>query len=103
LSGYDIPLEGRLMAIADVYDALISARPYKRALSALEAEEIIEAGRGSHFDPALVDMFHRVSARCAETAGHGSEAAGHGLRAAPPPWQNESAAARCSPGRAAVM
>jgi putative two-component system response regulator len=61
LSGKNIPLEGRLMAIADVYDALISARPYKPAYSPTEAERIIEEGRGSHFDPALVDVFHGVS------------------------------------------
>ncbi|MDR2136782.1 MAG: response regulator [Synergistaceae bacterium] len=66
LSGENIPLEGRLMAIADVYDALISARPYKKSLSAAEAEKIIEAGRGTHFDPVLVDVFHRISDRFAE-------------------------------------
>jgi putative two-component system response regulator len=58
----EIPLEGRLMAIADVYDALISKRPYKQPLSAREAERIIEAGRGTHFDPVLIDVFRMVSA-----------------------------------------
>ncbi|MDR1041439.1 MAG: response regulator [Deltaproteobacteria bacterium] len=61
LSGYDIPLEGRLMAVADVYDALISDRPYKKAFSPDEAKRIIVEGRGKHFDPALVDVFESVS------------------------------------------
>jgi putative two-component system response regulator len=61
LSGHDIPLEGRLMAIADVYDALISTRPYKRAFSTDEARQIIEEGKGSHFDPALVGIFLNVA------------------------------------------
>ena len=60
LSGEAIPLQGRLMAIADVYDALISARPYKAPFTHQEAVEIILAGSGSHFDPALVDIFALV-------------------------------------------
>ncbi|MDR1960767.1 MAG: response regulator [Gracilibacteraceae bacterium] len=66
LRGLRIPLEGRLMAIADVYDALISERPYKKAFSAAEAESIIEDGRNRHFDPVLVDLFHMVSDQFAE-------------------------------------
>ncbi|MDR0596003.1 MAG: HD domain-containing protein, partial [Clostridiales Family XIII bacterium] len=61
LSGEDIPLEGRLMAIADVYDALVSSRPYKPAYSTQKARDIIMEGKGSHFDPRLVDVFDRVS------------------------------------------
>ena len=61
LKGTDIPLEGRLMAIADVYDALISKRPYKKALSTDEARQIIEGGRDTHFDPALVGVFSKVA------------------------------------------
>jgi putative two-component system response regulator len=61
LKGCDIPLEGRLMAIADVYDALISERPYKKPFSTEQAEAIIEEGRGKHFDPALVDVFHKAA------------------------------------------
>jgi putative two-component system response regulator len=60
LSGNDIPLVGRIMAFADVYDALVSERPYKKAMSAEEARNIISAGRGTHFDPRLVDVFERV-------------------------------------------
>jgi len=55
LSGSDIPLSGRLMAVADVYDALISKRVYKPAFSHDKAVEIIREGRGSHFDPDVVD------------------------------------------------
>ena len=57
LSGKDIPLEGRLMAIGDVYDALVSTRPYKEPLSHEEACRIIESGKGTQFDPELVDVF----------------------------------------------
>ena len=57
LSGDDIPLSGRLMALADVYDALISKRVYKPAFSHDKAKAIILAGNGSHFDPAVVEAF----------------------------------------------
>ena len=57
LKGDDIPLQGRLMAIADVYDALISARPYKEAFTHEDAAKIIKAGSGTHFDPNLVAIF----------------------------------------------
>jgi putative two-component system response regulator len=60
LRGLSIPLEGRLMAIADVYDALISERPYKEAFTHEEACSIIEGGSRTHFDPALVDVFRKV-------------------------------------------
>jgi len=60
LKGRDIPIEGRLMAIVDVYDALISERPYKKAYSHEEACSIIECGAGSHFDPVLVEVFKVV-------------------------------------------
>jgi len=61
LSGKTIPLEGRLMAIADVYDALVMERPYKKAFSHEKACEIIEEGSGSHFDPMLVEVFKKVA------------------------------------------
>lgn len=57
LAGDAIPLSARLMAVADVYDALISKRVYKPAFSHEKAVEIILQGRGSHFDPELVDCF----------------------------------------------
>ena len=61
LAGMNIPLEGRLMAIVDVYDALVSIRPYKKAMSPEEAEAIIVKDRGTHFDPRLVDIFEAVA------------------------------------------
>jgi putative two-component system response regulator len=57
LSGDAIPLSARLMAVADVYDALISRRVYKEGMPHDQAIGIIKAGRGSHFDPDLVDLF----------------------------------------------
>ena len=61
LSEEDIPLEGRLMAIADVYDALTSRRPYKEAISHEEAVQVIMSERGTHFEPLLVDLFVAVA------------------------------------------
>jgi len=57
LAGTDIPLEGRLMAIVDVYDALISERPYKKAFAPEEALQIIRNSSGTQFDPSLVNVF----------------------------------------------
>jgi len=57
LAGEAIPLSARLMALADVFDALITQRVYKPAMSYSEARDIITAGRGKHFDPAVVDAF----------------------------------------------
>lgn len=57
LVGEEIPLSGRLMAVADVYDALISKRVYKPAFSHQKAREIIVEGSGTHFDPLVVDAF----------------------------------------------
>ena len=56
LSGENIPLQGRIMAIADVYDALISERPYKKAFTHEEAIKIIIEGKGTQFDPVLIDL-----------------------------------------------
>ncbi|MCL2078168.1 MAG: response regulator [Oscillospiraceae bacterium] len=60
LAGENIPLEGRVMAVADVYDALVSERPYKRAFSHEKAVEIIKEDSGSHFDPKVVEAFLNV-------------------------------------------
>ena len=57
LKGTEIPLEGRLMAIVDVYDALTQIRPYKEAISHEESVKIIMDGSGTHFDPKLVEVF----------------------------------------------
>jgi HD-GYP domain-containing protein (c-di-GMP phosphodiesterase class II) len=60
LYGNNIPLQGRIMAIADVYDALISERPYKKAFSREEAFRIITEGKGTQFDPLLIDLFIEI-------------------------------------------
>ncbi|MDR0328696.1 MAG: response regulator [Planctomycetaceae bacterium] len=57
LSGQDIPLQGRCMALVDVYDALVSIRPYGQAFAHEESLKIIADGKGTHFDPLLVDAF----------------------------------------------
>ncbi len=57
LSGNDIPISARLMAVADVYDALISRRVYKAGMLHDKAAQIIKDGKGSHFDPDMVDAF----------------------------------------------
>ena len=59
LQGEAIPLSARMMALADVFDALISARSYKPAMPQAQAEAIILQGRGTHFDPAVVDAYLR--------------------------------------------
>ena len=61
LRGDEIPLQGRIMAIADVYDALLSERPYKKAFSHEEAVKIISEGKGTQFDPVLVDLFVKIN------------------------------------------
>jgi putative two-component system response regulator len=57
LSGTDIPLEGRITAVADVFDALMSKRSYKPAFPLAKSFEILEEGRESHFDPSVLDAF----------------------------------------------
>jgi len=57
LVGEDIPIEGRITAVADVFDALTSKRPYKPAFSREKSFQILEEGRGSHFDPVVLDAF----------------------------------------------
>ena len=57
LAGEAIPLSARLMAVADVYDALISRRVYKEGMSHEKAVTIIQEGRGTHFDPDIADAF----------------------------------------------
>jgi putative two-component system response regulator len=56
LRGYDIPLEGRIVAVADVFDALLSDRCYRPALPVKDAIKVIEKGRGTQFDPAVVNV-----------------------------------------------
>jgi putative two-component system response regulator len=68
LSGEGIPLQGRIMAIGDVYDALVSDRPYKKAFTHEKAVEIIRESSGSHFDPQIVDVFLDIHTQFAEVA-----------------------------------
>ena len=57
LMGEDIPREGRLMAIVDVYDALTSDRPYHKGITPREALNFLQLGSGNHFDPHMVNIF----------------------------------------------
>ncbi|ADT88859.1 HD domain-containing phosphohydrolase [Vibrio furnissii] len=57
LAGEEIPLEGRIVAICDVFDALLSTRPYKRAWSVAEVVAYLRENRAKHFDPLLLDCF----------------------------------------------
>jgi len=57
LKGEQIPLHGRICAVADVYDALTSKRPYKKAFARHEARQILCQGYGTHFDPQILDLF----------------------------------------------
>jgi PAS domain S-box-containing protein len=59
LAGEEIPLEGRITAIADVFDALLSDRHYRPALTVNETVEVIKKGRGSQFDPRIVDILFK--------------------------------------------
>lgn len=68
LVGTAIPLSARIMAVADVYDALTSTRPYKSPCSGSEAYDIILRGAGIHFDPAVVSAFVKSRLRLEEIA-----------------------------------
>jgi putative two-component system response regulator len=59
LVGEQIPLEGRITAVADVFDALTSRRPYKNAFDTTNSLEIIAQEQGSSFDPQVVDAFFK--------------------------------------------
>jgi len=66
LSGKDIPLCGRIMAVADVYDVLRNERPYKKGYSHAKSVEIIKKDSGKHFDPEIVDHFINIERTFAE-------------------------------------
>ncbi|MDH3335206.1 MAG: HD domain-containing protein, partial [Rhodospirillaceae bacterium] len=68
LRGNEIPISGRLMAVADVYDALISKRVYKPAFSHEKAMEIIREGAGKHFDPDIVAALNDIEEEFKEIA-----------------------------------
>jgi len=62
----EIPLQGRIMALVDVYDALVSERPYKPAITCDEAAEIITKDSGAAFDPLIVDVFNEIKEEFAQ-------------------------------------
>ncbi|MDQ7826483.1 MAG: GAF domain-containing protein [Candidatus Eremiobacteraeota bacterium] len=66
----EIPLAGRITALADVFDALLSKRPYKDSFTMEETLSIIEKGKGSHFDPAVVEAFYRSLEEIEKVAEH---------------------------------
>jgi putative two-component system response regulator len=68
LAGEQIPLSARLMAVADVYDALISRRVYKPAFTHQQALDVMRKGRGTHFDPDVLDAFFEIEDRFAAIA-----------------------------------
>jgi len=73
LKGEAIPVSGRLMALADVYDALTSERVYKAAFSHEKAREIIVDNKGSHFDPDIVDAFLEIETQFLNIAAFHSQ------------------------------
>ena len=83
LAGEDIPVSARIMALADVFDALISPRVYKAALAPAQVRAILLEGRGRHFDPGMTDTFLAHFDRFVEIAARHSD--GGGARAPLPP------------------
>ena len=88
LAGDAIPVSARLMALADVYDALISRRVYKQGMPHEQAVQVIVAGRGKHFDPDVVDAFlvlqdefRAIASQYADTDAELGHKAGYGQRA----------------------
>ena len=80
LRGADIPVTARIFAIADVFDALTSERPYKKPLSFEAAMEILEQGRGTHFDPEILDAFQTIARELYDRyAGHEGDDLRHEL------------------------
>lgn len=77
LAGEDIPLSARVMAVADVFDALVSRRSYKEPFSFEKAMSIIDEGSGNHFDPRVVKAFDEVKDQAKEISerhlGHSTE------------------------------
>jgi HD-GYP domain-containing protein (c-di-GMP phosphodiesterase class II) len=70
LKGDEIPANARIFAVADVFDALTSKRPYKEAYSYDESIQVLEAGRGTHFDPMVLDKFSEIAPSLYEKFAH---------------------------------
>lgn len=79
LAGDAVPLSARIVAVADVFDALVSSRPYKRPWSFEEASELIAQKAGTHFDPAVVGVFERLKEKIRAIS---SAAAAHSMSVA---------------------
>src|SRR5581483_11113244 len=77
LGGEQIPLEGRIAAVADVFDALISDRPYRPALSRAQAYAIMLEGRGTQFDPGVLDLLREIAPGFGEPQPSSLPANGH--------------------------
>ena len=106
LRGRTIPLPARIVALADVYDALTSARPYKRAFSPQQSRAMIAAESGRHFDPVIVEAFENSFPRFLPHPGKLSRGlpvimGRHGLPRIPAGFR--SACGRCSGNGGAVM
>ena len=74
LKGEDIPIEGRIVAVADVFDALTTERPYKKAWTVEAAVELLHKDAGKHFDPKIVELFDTVMPRILEIKEQWKEA-----------------------------
>jgi len=70
LSGEEIPITARIFALADVFDALTSERPYKKPYTYDDSMQVLAAGRGTHFDPYLLDKFSEISRELYEEFAH---------------------------------
>ena len=92
LVGNAIPVSARLMALADVYDALTCKRCYKPAFKLSDVEAIIQAGRGTHFDPDVVDAYFALRDRFQQIA---TDFADHGAHSHP--WVDDRSAAQAPP------
>ncbi|STQ89216.1 HD-GYP domain-containing protein [Iodobacter fluviatilis] len=79
LQGEEIPLSARIFAVADVFDALCSKRPYKEPMGFDDAMDILEKGRASHFDPGVMDVFRPLAADIFQKLANISEADAHDL------------------------
>jgi putative two-component system response regulator len=85
LKGSDIPLSGRIVAVADVFDSLTHERPYKKAWSVTDTIAEIRATTGSHFDPGVVDALLGLVPEITALQGFNGEADGNGRRRRPEP------------------
>ena len=72
LRGAEIPIPGRVMALVDVYDALLARRVYRQPMPHAEAVAIIRSGSGTHFDPAVVEAFMAIAGVLEQQSGEGA-------------------------------